>query len=178
MVELRPITENDLDFMRRWRVDPLVNKWLEDDCREITLEQQKAWWEKRKKDSAEHWFGIWYYDQGPGGCGALIDKWRLVGWCQVIIDNALPGVGEVGAVVADPIDRKHGIGSDALKQLIHYCKDTLRLHKLVGDILPSNIASMRFLFAQGFKPDQYLENHCGRGDVIRVGLGLLQEEQK
>lgn len=181
-IELRPLTEADLEFLRSWRPHPEIDRWLEQTVEQITPEAQSKWWEKRRQGignwerGTEKWFGIWVYEAGPGGCGYFEEKFILRGWAQIIDIDRERKTAEVGLVIAEPEFRNQGIGTAALRELLSRCQE-IGLHSVIADILPCNIPSMTLFLNAGFRPVMHLPGHCDKGDVIRwtrqIGNGEL-----
>jgi [ribosomal protein S5]-alanine N-acetyltransferase len=76
---------------------------------------------------------------------------RLVGGLNV--SNVRRGIAQAASIgywTGAPF-AGHGLMTDAVRTIVHYGFDTLRLHRLEAACLPSNVASQRVLEKAGFK---------------------------
>ncbi len=153
-VEIRPLQDADLECLRRWRTDPSVDKWLEEECPAISPEQQRAWWARRKGNEKERWFAILSF--------IIEEEWRIVGWAQIV--GIEGGRAEIGQVVAE--NRNQGIGTIALQKLLDECRG-LGISAVEAHVLPFNLAAMNLYIGGGFRPEGYEGQHCDKGAVIR-----------
>ncbi|MFA4971880.1 MAG: GNAT family N-acetyltransferase [bacterium] len=165
-VFLTELNQPSLEFMARWRPDPEVDRWMETHVESLSLDQQQAWWEKTRLDPCKHYYAI--YERGADEFPYL-SVGRMLGWAQVLLTP--PSQAEVGLVIADPDSRGQGYGTLALDGLTEKAK-AMQATRIVADILPSNIASMRLFANAGFRPSEYLPDHCERGAVIRWTLAI------
>ena len=62
---MRPVVEDDLDMLRRWRNDPQISQQMISQ-QEITEEQQLAWFKRIANDAGQRHFIILYKDAPIG----------------------------------------------------------------------------------------------------------------
>ena len=76
---------------------------------------------------------------------------RLIGGLNV--SNVRRGIAQAASIgywMGAPF-AGHGLMTDAVRTIVHYAFDTLRLHRLEAACLPSNVASQCVLEKAGFK---------------------------
>lgn len=156
---LRPLTEEDLAFVRAWRNAPEVRRNMYSK-HEITEAEHRAWFARLKDDAQSRWFihkeaegqpdGVVYFTQLHSDRGSSF-------WGFYVAPNALPGTGT-------------RLGLDALD--IAFSK--LKLHKLNAEVIAGNEASLRFQKKLGFKEEGLFRDFHFDGenyvDVVRLGI--------
>jgi ribosomal-protein-alanine N-acetyltransferase len=102
---------------------------------------------------------------------------RVIGTCTLFhpdLDNRRAELGYA-------LGREHwgnGYMQEALRALLDYCFDELKLHRLEADVDPRNASSIRTLEKLGFRQEGYLRERWLVGGGIQDSLfyGLLASE--
>lgn len=159
---LRPLTEADLDQVRSWRNAPAVRAHLFT-THEIGADEHRRWFAQVGADPTRR---LWLYER----------EGRALGFVQ--LSGVAPGgVAEWGFYAAPDAPRGSGRAMGRLALAKAFGEE--RLHKVCGQTLAGNDASIRFHLALGFRPEgvlreqhrdaqgQYHDIHC---------FGLLSHE--
>jgi RimJ/RimL family protein N-acetyltransferase len=134
-VELREVGEDDLEQLRNWRNDPLVNQFMISQ-QEITIDQQQAWFKKIQRDKAQQHFVIRYKNSAIGYANL---KARGLG-------NTLAqsSVIEPGLYIANEQYRNNILAFSPTLLLNDYCFDSLGVEKLLALVKQSNLAALNY----------------------------------
>lgn len=73
----------------------------------------------------------------------------LIGMCTVTIDDSNTE-GEIEILIGSKSNRNKGYGTEAISQLIKYCRDELHLQSLVMRVLAQNFAAIKCYEKSGF----------------------------
>jgi RimJ/RimL family protein N-acetyltransferase len=133
---LRPICEEDIEWLRETR-----NKHKNDffDSNEITAEQQKQWYQRyREVEGRDQMFIIQLKDGTPIGTVAVYD-----------IDIA-SRAAKFGRFLLLDEYRHCGYAEEAVKCLLNYCWNTMRLYKLKVEVYLDNLDAMAIYARAGF----------------------------
>lgn len=133
-IELREVTERDIEKIYEWRNIPEVRKWMFNE-REISWEEHERFWKEYLREGKGYAFIIIYNEKKE--CGVV----RL----DLISENA----AEVDIVLA-PEFQGRGIGKRTIQKLIEKSR-YLKLEKIVAKIKPNNISSIKIFESNGFK---------------------------
>ena len=85
----------------------------------------------------------------------------------ITLANIRRGVAQAGSIgywIGQPFAR-HGYMTAAVRALIPFCFDTLRLHRLEAACIPTNQASIRLLEKTGFTREGYAREYLCINDV-------------
>ena len=92
-VTLRKITEEDLEQIMRWRMDPEITRYMNTDPK-LTLEGQKKWFAKVQQDpDVSYW--IIQIDGTPAGVinyTGLTDPAGALGWGYYVGEEKLRSI--------------------------------------------------------------------------------------
>ncbi len=160
ILELRRLTENELELMMNWRMREDISRTLFSDVK-LTLEGQKKWYEKIKDSKNEIRWVIWK-DNKPIG-SMYVD--------HIDYDNSRC---ESGWFLAE----KEGMGFEAVislqRNLNNYVFDTLGLNRMSGEIIDTNKPLVRIIEICGSKCEGVLRQHVRKNgvfhDVYLVGI--------
>lgn len=144
---LRQMTEQDLTQVLSWRNDEAVRAFMFDrDIIEMT--QHQKWFASAQKNARKTLL-IYEHDQ------------IAAGFMQFDMDAA----GQTGTwgFYMKPEHAK-GTGLMMGKLALAYAFETLRLHKVAGQVIASNIASVRFHERLGFTQEGCLKQHFYDGE--------------
>lgn len=152
-VRLRALKKTDLESLRTWR-----NRWdIRSETREfrlLTHDNQEAWWASLADDRTTLMFGIEAHEEGRalvGVCGLTYIDWRN-------------GHTELSCYIGPTDERKKGYYSDALRVMMRYAFEELRLHMVYGEIFAWNEAVLEACAKLGFRQEGPL-----RDRVLRSG---------
>jgi L-amino acid N-acyltransferase YncA len=133
-LSLRPATRDDSSAILRWRNHPTARRVSFQDAR-IGRAEHNVWLEEKLKNPNCHLYVIQSGNRKLG---------------QIRLD----GVGANRAFVSIVVDskaRRHGVGSEALRQLHLKCGRNLRFWRLQAHIKPNNSASLILFLKVGYK---------------------------
>ncbi|KWV59607.1 UDP-4-amino-4,6-dideoxy-N-acetyl-beta-L-altrosamine N-acetyltransferase [Rhizobium altiplani] len=153
--------EFDLDCVLQWRNSEHVRRYMYT-RHQIQADEHRAWFSRKSIDPAWHLL-IFEQDRVPQG--------------YVSIHVAGPGgVAEWGFYAAPDAPKGAGkaLGIDALD----HCFSTLRLQRVWGQCLASNLASVRLHERMGFSREGELRNHHFNGQTYEnvFWFGILAYE--
>lgn len=155
---LRPIGEADLPRVLEWRNAPEVRAVMYT-SREISMTEHKAWFERLAHDSSRR---TWIFEADGEPMG-VVNLTRI---------DLASGEAHWGFYVRPGAPKGSGIrlGRLALAEAF----GPLALKKLIGEVLASNDASLRFHRKLGFEYERVLKEHhhdeAGAHDVHVFGL--------
>lgn len=158
---LREMTEEDLDLILEWRNHPDVNRYLFT-RHEISPEEHAAWFRKNANDPHSHLL-VFISGDEPRGVATLsqINKSGVADWGFYTSPTAPRGTGtQLGHLV------------------IEHAFSHLELHKLCGQVMASNEASIRFHLKMGFREEGILRDQFFDGKTYHpvICFGLLETD--
>jgi len=144
----REITENDLELIMGWRMDPDVTRWMNTDP-VLTLEGQRKWFDRIRTDQAvKYW--LLEVDGKPAGVLNLADI------------DMVKRSAEWGYYVGDKASRSMQLAVSIELSLYAYCFEELGLKVLTNDPLAGNTATVK------------LHEMCG-SRVVEVRKGAVEK---
>lgn len=158
---LRPMTEDDLELVLKWRNAPPVRSFMLTQ-QEISLDDHRVWFASASRNSAR---ALLVFEVGGEPLGHMNFKIDLsdeiADWGFYAAPDAPKGTGRA-------------MGSKALE----YGFTTLRLHKICGQVLGFNTASRKMHETLGFRREGILREQKQMNGVWRdlVCYGLLAQE--
>lgn len=165
-IVLTPLTKEDIELVRIWRNSPEVAQYMYTE-NEISVEQQKAWFERIKDDNTSKYWIIEYDNQKIGLAS-------LTG-----ISNTLSSCYWAFYLGTD-VPRGGGIGSKIEYNILEYVFNELKLNKLRCEVMNFNdkVISMHEKF--GFRREAYYRQHIKKNGkwIDTIGLAILSEEWK
>lgn len=154
---LRRMTEGDLEMVLRWRNHPAVRRHMYT-SREIGREEHDRWFERCASDPGRF---LLIHERG-GSPTAYASFFR----------HAQAHRAEWGFYVAPGAPK--GSGRAMAHDAFRFAFDTLGLHKICGEVIASNVASVGFHQALGFTREGVLRDQYFDGsryhDVLCFGL--------
>lgn len=163
-INLRPVSERDLDLIACWRNDP-DNRRFFFTTSMINPAGQKKWFENMIADPNRFIFVIETVESKPVG---------IIGMDKIDRRNQ---EAEIGPGLLDPHERGQGYIEEAIELLLDYAFDELNLHRVYGSCYPFNrVIGLMKLF--GFVEEGMLRQAVfTQGKFYdKVILGLLREE--
>lgn len=157
---IRPMTEEDLEPVLAWRNHPDVRKFMFS-RHEIALDEHRQWFEKTRHNP-ERQLLIFEEEKRPKGF--------------INLAVATGGIAEWG-FYADP-DAPKGTGRNLGRYLLSYVFSSLRICKLVGQVLSYNERSRQFHLRLGFAQEGILRQQHFDGEQYHdiYSYGLLADE--
>ncbi len=150
---LRPLERSDLQRSLLWLTDPMVNKYLSQNFKGLTEEQEEKWFQYIQDSEQDIVFAILEKDTGLhiGNCGLnKIDHRR--GNCQL------------GIVVGKKDYWNSGFGSDAVDLMVRFAVDDLDIPTVRLDVYIYNHRAIKVYKKCGFKLVKVLKrNHLYNG---------------
>ncbi|WP_368639827.1 UDP-4-amino-4,6-dideoxy-N-acetyl-beta-L-altrosamine N-acetyltransferase [Castellaniella ginsengisoli] len=158
---LRLLCLSDLPLLLRWRNNPVVRRWMYTD-HVITLKEHLQWYESASKDDTRTLLIF----ESAGAAQGFVNLHRM----------ADRRIGEWGFYAAPCAPRGTGrlLGAAALR----YAFEELDLHKLCGEVIATNVRSIRLHQALGFLCEGILREHYFDGKEYQDVhcFGLLADE--
>jgi RimJ/RimL family protein N-acetyltransferase len=137
---LRPLERSDLQRSLLWLTDPIVNKYLSQNFKGLTEEQEEKWFSYIQDSETDIVFAILEKDSSShiGNCG--LNK----------IDHK-NGKCELGIVIGDNDYRNKGFGSDAVGTLINFAVEDLDIPIVRLNVYIYNQRAIKVYKKCGFK---------------------------
>lgn len=167
IVTLRPIEEEDLDFVRTLLNDPEIESLVVGWSWPVSRYQHRKWFEKMADDKDAIRFIIETKDYGPvGTCG-----WHNFDWKNRVVSS-------IGVRIIDKQLRARGIGIDSCMALLKYIFDELQFNRTDSCVIAYNQPSIKMLERLGYKLEGVRRNYIYKGGKYNDLLlyGLLREE--
>lgn len=168
LVYLRPAERSDIPLFVRWMSDARTTRNL---LLRSPIGQaiEERWFDTMlEHHGRERWFFV---------ICRLVDG-RPVGSLDLHALDETNGSSGIGIAIGDPADTGQGYGSDALRVLVRFGFDELRLVRLWLDVYDENEGARRVYERLGFVQEATFRRGVFRGgrfrDVHR--LGMLKEE--
>lgn len=158
---IRALTHADLETVLAWRNYPDIRSCMFT-RHEITLDEHRKWFDRASTDETKRLL--------------IVEEQGLpIGYVQFA--GVAPGAVSDWGFYAAP-DAPSGAGSKLGAMALRFAFDTLQLHKVCGQALSFNDASIRFHRKLGFKDEGLLreQHRLGDGYVDVLCFGLLRRE--
>lgn len=158
---LRPMLDADLDQVLVWRNHPETRRYMLSQ-HEITMDEHKRWFIRVSRDPSRRVMVFEYAGMALGFVSfAGASKGGTADWGFYAAPDAPKGTG-----------RKLG------RTALEFGFSTIGLHKICGQALDFNEASIRFHRALGFRQEGVLREQCMINDKYHslICFGLLKQE--
>ena len=155
-MQLLPLKKEYIEFVRRVRNDPRVNKYIFTDAH-ISKEEQEKWYRKQKRDKKNLVF-IAFADEP-------------VGYCQVKNIDYVNRSCELGFYVAPEYQNK-GYGTILVKELIKYVTEKLNMHRLYLEVFADNEKAIRLYERCEFSKEGILRDKVYKNGRFRDVMGM------
>lgn len=152
-VMLRPLEKSDLDRSLKWLTDPLVNKYLSHNFRDLTASQEEQWFDYIKDSHQDMVF-------------AVLDSTteNHIGNCALHKIDYRKKTCEMGIVIGEKDYWDRGYGTDAVKVLVGFAIENLKLLKVWLNVYTYNHRAIKVYENCGFKLVRVLKrNHLYNG---------------
>lgn len=142
IVTLRPIEEEDIEFIREMINDPLMESKIVGWAYPISRKDQKEWYKSYTNSDSHVRFIIETENDGVVGLTGLAN-----------IDWKNGSAMGAGIRIADKKNHSKGIATDSYMTMLKYAFNELRLNRVSASVLSFNSQSLRFLEKVGFKQE-------------------------
>ena len=135
-VNLIPLREEDVEMIRQWRNK---NKDHFYDANEISIDKQKAWYEKYRETSTDRMYVI------------ILKNGEKIGTMALFEINITDRTARLGRVLLLEEYRGQGYAEEAVRLLSDYGFHTMKLFKIKTDTHIDNIDAIAIYARAGFK---------------------------
>jgi len=152
-VILRPLERQDLGRSLQWLTDPLVNKYLSQNFRDLTWEQEEKWFDYIQDSHRDMVF-------------AILDREAElhIGNCALHKIDTIKGRCELGIVIGEKEYWDKGYGTDSVKALVGFALADLELSRIKLNVYTYNHRAIKAYSKCGFGLIRVLKrNHLYNG---------------
>lgn len=135
-LNLVPLTENEVELIRQWR---MLYKESFYDANEITPEQQQIWYKKYKESPTDRMYII------------TLKNGEKIGTMALYEIDIQTRTARLGRVLLTDEGRGRGYAEEAVKLLLDYADNSLRLYRVTTDTYIDNIDAIAIYARAGFK---------------------------
>ncbi len=169
-VRLRPIERDDIPRFVKWLADEETRSFLSQHL-PFSLMQEERWYEDNLKAREEQ---AWAIDAQPDGLG----PWEHIGSCGFFHIDWRCRHAEAGILIGAREHWGEGLGTDALRTLVHWGFYTLNLNRIYLRVYEDNPRAIRCYHKLGFVDEGRLRQEDYRDGVYRDTLlmSLLRPE--
>ena len=144
-IELKELSEDDLQYLLKWRNSEDVRPYTRE-FKPLTMENQMKWY-KSLPDSNNIMFGIYHHEK----IGKTdIIRSTLIGCCGLTNIDWKNGHTEVSIYIGAKDWQRKGHASTCLQLLLQYAFNELRLHRVYATIFSYNKKSITLFEKNGF----------------------------
>jgi UDP-4-amino-4,6-dideoxy-N-acetyl-beta-L-altrosamine N-acetyltransferase len=160
---LRTIQEADLDKLLEWRNSDNVRTYMYTD-HIISMEEHRAWYTNLK---AVH----------NSQCMIFEILGKPVGVVSITHIDLRNNHCHWGFYVGES-QTSHGMGSAMGYFALEYIFESLNIHKLIGEVLATNMSSIRYHKKFGFVQEAYFSQHVLKRNTYEdvISFGLLRDD--
>lgn len=144
---LRPLLLKDLRSCLVWLKDPEVNKYLNQNYDDLTIEQEQQWFNFIQKSKNDFVFAV-----------IVKNNKKYIGNCGLHKINWLEKTCEFGIVLGEKNYWNKGYGSDATRTIIKFATEDLLLSKIILHVYKYNLRAKKVYENCGFKFVKILKN--------------------
>lgn len=137
-IDLRPLTDGDLERVRQWRNDPQIASMMVDQ-HTISPEQHQAWF-ARISVSQRHFCFVAYFRGEPIGVATLT------------LDAEDPQRAEPGLYIGEARFRQNLVPFCVVFALLDFAFEQLGVSQLTARVFAHNSAARRFNASCGYRP--------------------------
>ena len=158
-VVLTPLLEDDIELVQIWRNSPEVSQCMYTDD-QISIEQQKAWFDRVQQDYTVRYWMIEYNDQqvGVASLTGISQSLSSCYWAFYLGETNTRGAGLRAKVEVN---------------VLGHVFNELKISNLRCEVLTSNekVISMHEKF--GFRREAYYRQHVKKNGVWQDAVGLV-----
>lgn len=140
MYRLRELDQKDLQIINQWRNDPQLISMLGAPFRHINI----------KVDM--NWFDSYMSDRGKTVRCAIVQKDddKILGLVSFVSINYMNQSAEFHIMIGDKDNQGQGMGTFAVKEMLHHAFYNMNLHRIELTVLDSNKRAQHFYEKIGF----------------------------
>jgi len=170
-VFLRSLEIGDIEQTYKWHTDENLYKTMGGVFRFVSMGAEKEWLLNKEK----------YSNQEINLAICVVDYSLPIGIISVRDIDWISRSGHLmGVFIGDPKYRGQGYGTDALRLMVEHCFYDLGLNRIFGEVLETNLTSIKMMERCGFKVEGCLRQQAfkqGRHENLLV-MGILSSEWK
>ena len=152
-VTLRPLEKKDLGKSLEWLTDPLVNKYLSQNFKDLTEKQEEQWFNYIQDSHQDIVFAILESSSG-----------KHIGNCALHKIDQRKKTCELGIVIGEKDYWDRGFGSDAVRALVDFALNDLEMSKIWLNVYTYNHRAIKVYEKCGFNLVRVLKrNHLYNG---------------
>lgn len=160
---LREVQYTDIERIRSWRNDPLINNMMFDQTY-ISVEQQKDWFSYVSSSTYQQHFLIEYKSQAIGIINIKsLDKKMSLGEAKII---------EPGLYIAEPRYRGNVLAFCPSLAVLDYCFEELACEQIVARVLRNNESAIKYNKALGYSFSAEEQKQAVEADDAFVSMYL------
>lgn len=165
-IYLRPITKEDLAYIRKWYNDPEI-RGLIGSTTPMSRQDAEEWFENLHKDKSRIWFTVVTKEDdrviGETGLLRMFPHWRTT---------------DLSIILGEKDTLGKGYGTEVMNLLLDYAFGYLNFHRVAIGVVGFNDKALRFYEKIGFKRegiqrDGYYYNHKYYDFVM---MSILEDE--
>src|SRR5262245_65576692 len=172
LVYLRPAERDDIPLFVRWLADERTSRHLAIRS-PISVAMEERWFDDLLE---HHGRDRWHF------VICLLADGRPVGSLDLHEIDLTNGGAGLGVQVGDPADRGRGFGGDAIRVLVDFGFERLRLERVWLDVFDANPDARRLYERLGFVHEATFRNGVFRGgqfeDVHRLAIVRAEWEER
>ena len=142
MYKLRELEEKDLPEINKWRNDPELIGFLGAPFRYINLRVDEEWFENYMRSRSSN-----------VRCSIVDENDQILGLISLTGIDQLNRSGELHLMIGRIENRKKGIGSFAVKEMLHHAFCNLNLNRVELSSVETNNISPKLYTKLGFKKE-------------------------
>ncbi len=155
VVQLRLISETDLDMTMSWRNRDDARIWFKN-TQSITPDQHRAWYSQYSAKDDDFLFVVEAYGQPVGQASVYCIDW-------------VDGVAEVGRFLVAPEAAGRGYAGLACAELLRFCADALQLKSVFLEVKENNEKAIKIYVRNGFREE------ARAGGIIRMTRSMNKD---
>ncbi len=149
-IQLKPLDPEHLSLAYlAWMRDKDVLRYLADPGGDYAPSKLMSFVEAMNKSATEHLFGIFLKSDG-----------RHIGNIKLGGIHPLHKFADIGIIIGDRSLWGHGYATEAIRMLVPYAFDDLRLNKVYAGVLGGNQGSYKAFVKAGFREAACYRRHC------------------
>ena len=138
MIKIRKLLQKDIPYRIKWINNPSVNKFIGDKIGQKTnLKKEKEWFVNYQKSKNKKFF-------------IICDDLKPIGFMGLSNINKVNKNADLFIAIGEDDYRGKGIGKIAMKWIIDYGFNKLKLHKINLGVIKNNIPAVNLYKSLGF----------------------------
>lgn len=139
MIKIRIHKKDDIPYRVKWLNNPKANKFVGNSLSKKTnVKKQKDWFDEYQKDKNKKFFTI-------------TDNTKPIGFMGLSNIDNINNNCDLFIMIGEDDYRERGIGKEAMKWLLDYSFNKLKLHKINLGVICDNVIAIKLYKKLGFK---------------------------